>query len=351
MLSAGAIIFAVILATPKILPMLFHIFPSSADLSESTIPEADVAIIKPVVLEDKISATGTIRANQQVDLRAEVSGKITGLNIEEGAAVEKEKLLVKINDNDLQAQVQSVEYNLEVMKEREDRQRQLFERGGSTQEDYDATLMELNELRSELDYIEAQIAKTEIRAPFDGILGLKYVNNGTYISPTTRIATLQDITSVLVDFSVPERYSAQIQPGNRVLFTVQAIDSVFTGEVFAVEPRIETQTRTLQVRALSDNENGLLRPGAFASIELILDSTEDALMVPSIALIPDMGQYTILLYQNGIVIEQAVETGTRTNSRVHIREGLSAQDTVLVNGLLQLRDSMEVSIRNIQYGN
>lgn len=198
-----------------------------------------------------------------------------------------------------------------------------------------------------MEILEAQIRRTEIRAPFDGILGLKYVDIGAYITPTTRIATLQDLSNMIVDFAVPERYAQQVRIGNEIRFTVQGTDSVFTARVYAQEPQVDTRTRTIQVRAATSNEGRLLRPGSFATIDVVLDESDTAILVPSIALIPDMGAYKVYKYSGGTAIGVPVEVGSRTPTGVQITHGIVAGDTVLVSGLLRVQEGMPVQLSTI----
>jgi membrane fusion protein, multidrug efflux system len=344
---AAAILAAVIIAYPKVAPWFSSLSVFTPE-EEIELILVDAFVVQQQQLDNKINATGNLRAIQEVELSTEVSGKVIGLHIEEGAEVERGQLLVKVNDNDLQAEKRRLESNIEVMEESADRQQQLFERGGATQEDFDNTMMQLNNLRAEFASVEVQIERTEVRAPFDGVVGLTYISDGAYVTPSSRIASLQNMGSVRIDFSVPERYSANIGRGNEIRFTVQGVDSVFTGEVIATEPQIDPRTRTLQVRAVSENGEGLLNPGAFANVELILTTFDDALMIPSVALIPDAGNYKVLVHNDGFVNERPVTTGTRTRNQVQILDGLAPGDTILVSGLLQVSEGSEVELRSIE---
>ncbi|TVP99604.1 MAG: efflux RND transporter periplasmic adaptor subunit [Balneolaceae bacterium] len=337
------------LAYPKIKPL----FSSPSEGQNQNTPgrsllQVDVVEMQYETIEDRIFSSGTIEANEVVELSTEASGIITDIYFEEGREVEKGKLLVKINDSELQAQKQRAEFRLSLAEQREERQRRLLERGGISQDDYDATLNELNVLRAETRLIDAQIDRTEIRAPFSGIVGLKYVSVGSYITPATRIASLQEVDPIKIDFSIPERYLARVSVGDRILFSVQGIDSTFTGEVYAIEPRIDTQTRTLQIRALSTNPENLLFPGAFATITLIMDEINNALMVPAIAVIPELNAQKLFVLREGKVEEQRVQTGIRTSEKVQIVSGLESGDLVLTTGLLQVRPGMEVEISEQQ---
>jgi len=344
----GGAVIVLLLVLPKIIPIITSAIQDRFIDEEVEIIEVDGVVASAEAIDDVITSTGTLRANFEIDLSVEESGQIIELHINEGSEVEEGDLLLKINDNDLQADLERVESNIEVMEESASRQRQLFERGGATQEEYDAALMQLNNLRAEKAAIEAQIIRTEVVAPFDGMVGLKYVDVGGYVTPSTRIASLRDLSSVKIDFSIPERFAARIQTGNEVRFTVQGTDSLFTGEVYAIEPGIDPRTRSVNIRAISDNSGGILRSGAFANVEVILESFEEAILIPAVSLIPDMGEYKVLVFEDGVVSERLVETGIRTSDKVQILSGLAPDETVLVNGLLQVRDGMQVQIRSIQ---
>ena len=340
------IVLLILIILPKILPVIIEYNPFKTT-PEPILTMADAVVIYPQSLENRLFSTGNVLAIQEINLSAEASGVITRLNMQEGAEVRRGQLLVKINDNNLVPQLSQTKYALELMEQNAARQQTLFERGGSSQEEFDTIQIELNKLKTEVEILEAQIRRTEIRAPFDGILGLKYVDIGAYITPTTRIATLQDLSNMVVDFAVPERYAQQVRIGNEIRFTVQGTDSVFTARVYAQEPQVDTRTRTIQVRAATTNEGRLLRPGAFATIDLVLDESDTALIVPSIALIPDMGAYKVYKYDNGTVVSVPVDIGSRTPTGVQIINGIAAGDTILVSGLLQVQDGMPVQLSSI----
>ena len=344
----GIILVIGILAYPKVKDYLIASELKSTNAQASQAPlQVDVFIVKPDIIEDNIFTTGTLTSNEEVELASESSGLIQSIALREGQDVQKGELLVKINDSELKAQFKRADFRLNLAEDREKRQTQLLEKGGISQEEYDATLNEVNVLRAEVSLIEAQIDKTEIRAPFTGKLGLKYVSDGSYINPSSRIATLQDIDPIKIDFSIPERYAAQIEVGNKVTFTVQGIEDTLQAEVYAKEPRIDTDTRTLQVRAISSNKDGKLLPGAFADLELTLQTIENAMMVPTISLVPELQGQKVFLIKNGVIEPRSVVTGLRNESKVQIIDGIAIGDTVLTTGLLQVRPQMKVSISNV----
>lgn len=342
------------LAYPKVKPLLSS--PSNQNGENSgqqrtaDILRAEGVILETETIEDRIFTTGTLVANEVVDLTSEISGLITGVHFEEGRDVEQGALLLKINDSELQAEKSRAQYRLNLAEQREERQTRLLDRGGISQDEYDATLNEVNVLRSEIQLIQARIDQTELKAPFSGKVGLKYISFGSYISPGTIVASLQEIDPIKIDFSIPERYLSRVDIGDKIQFSVQGYDSTFAGEVYAIEPRIDTETRTLQVRAMSDNREQLLFPGAFANIELILDEIDDAVLIPTIALVPELNAQKVYLSRNGKVEESRVRTGIRTSNRIQIIEGVSPGDTVLTTGILQARDGMDLELVDVRKG-
>ena len=305
-------------------------------------------VVQQTQLLDRVLATGSLRANESVDLAAETSGKITHILFTEGRRVSQGDLLVKINDAELVAHRERTNYRLKLAEQQVARQQALLEKGGVSQEEFDQTVNELNVLRAELNLNDAQIAKTEVRAPFGAVVGLRRVSEGTYVSPQTTIATLQDVSPMKVDFSLPEKYAGMVSRGSEIRFTVEGSDRVYTGEVYAVEPRIDPETRTVQVRATSPNSDGSLFAGAFADIELVLNEYDNALAVPAVAVVSELRGKKVYVVKNGRVDTRMVETGIRTDSSVQILSGLSVQDTVLTSGLQLVRPGMPVNVTDVR---
>ena len=293
---------------------------------------------------NNIFTTGTIIANEEVQLRPETSGRITSLTLDEGRSVKKGDLLVKINDADLQAQLLRARLQLELAELRENRQKLLLENRAIAQEDYDVALNQVNTIKAEISLIEAQIEKTELRAPFDGVIGLRNVSEGSYITTSNVVATLQDFNTIKIDFSIPERYSALVQSGDQIRFTRQASEGTYEGKIMAIEPRIDQATRTLVLRAQAPNPNRSIIPGAFVQIEFKLREIPNALMVPSEAIIPELGGNSVFIYEGGSAVRKRVIIGTRTETLVQVVDGLSDGDTILTTGILQLREGMPVRV-------
>ena len=301
-------------------------------------------ITKYQVLDNKVLTTGTVLANEEVDLKSEVPGKITKILFKEGSYVKAGDLLVKINDADLQAQLQSAKSRLELQKDTEYRQKQLLEKEAISQEDYDMTANQLQVNQAEVELIKAQIAKTEIHAPFDGVIGLKSVSEGSFVTNSMIIASLQNINPIKVDFSIPERYSTMVNVGDEINFSITGSSKQYIGKVYAIEPKIDPVTRTLNLRALCSNTGREILPGSFANIELVLKKIDNAILIPSEALIPDIKGQKVFVYRNGKAAPVEVGTGIRTDINVQLTSGVSEGDTIITSGMLQLRPGAPVTI-------
>jgi membrane fusion protein (multidrug efflux system) len=283
-----------------------------------------------------------------VELQAEVNGKITSINFVEGAPVRAGDLLVKLNDADLQARRAAARHELALAELREKRAAELVAQGFVVPDDHDGALNTLQVRGAELALIEAQIAKTEIRAPFAGYAGLRYVSLGAFVGATTRIATLQRIDTLKVDFAVPERYADKIKIGSPIVFSIDGHARELGGEVYAYDPRIDPDTRTVLLRALCPNPGGALLPGAFANVKLVLARADDALLIPAEALIPDFESTYVFVAVGGKAERRRVVTGVRTASMVQIVAGLVPGDVVVTSGLQQLHAGAAVDVAIIE---
>ena len=293
-------------------------------------------------LSEVVTSTGTLLAAESVELQAEVNGKITAIEFIEGTKVRKGDLLVKLNDGDLQARRVAAAHEVALAERREERIAELLEQGFVIPDDHDEALNTVNVRRAEIALTDAQIAKTEIRAPFDGIAGLRYVSEGSFVTATSQIATLQRVDTLKVDFAVPEKYADRIRAGNPITFTVAGRSETFSGEVYAYDPRIDSETRTLLVRALCPNPGEVLLPGAFANVELMLNEMSDALLVPAEAVIPDFEAAFVFVVKDGKAERRKVVTGIRTEDRVQVLSGLEVGEVVVTSGLMQLRQGSPV---------
>jgi membrane fusion protein (multidrug efflux system) len=339
----AAIAIVAALAAPKLMQLRRADEPATNESSEEILRVTAYRVV-PLLLEERLSTTGTLRANEEVEIVSEVSGKIAAIHFDEGSRVGAGELLLKIDDSELAAERQRALHRVELAQRAEARQQELLDDGVISTETYDVALGELNVLRAELQLIEAQLVKTEIRAPFSGIIGLRWVSPGSYLSSQTRIASLHDLDPVKLDFTVPEKYSALMRVGDEISFAVEGFERAFPGTVYAIEPSVDASTRSLRMRARCPNRDGALVPGMFANVELVVRSVPDALAVPSISVIPELGGKKVFIYVDGKAQPRTVETGIRTENEVQITSGVGEGDLVITSGVLQLEPGLEVEI-------
>ena len=306
----------------------------------------NATIIKPQVLTEDIPIIGSLIPDEEVDLSFETSGKIIEINFEEGTTVKKGQLLAKVYDRPLQAQLQRLVSQLKLAEDRVFRQDALLKRDAVSKEAYEQVKTELAILNADIESVEAQIEQTELRAPFDGVIGLRQVSVGTYASPTTVVAKLTKISPLKVEFAVSERYARDIKVGTNLTFTLEGSLNKYQAQVYARESSLDLNTHTLTVRALYPNPTGIM-PGRYAAITLRKQEFQDALAVPSQAIVPEMGKDKVFLYKNGKAEPVEITTGIRTESMVQAVKGLAEGDTVIISGTQQLRTGMPVTIDNI----
>jgi len=302
-------------------------------------------IVSSQPLENKLMLNGNIMANEEVQLQPEIAGRITNIYFTEGEFVSKGKLLVKLNDADLRAQLKKAEVALELAEQDESRKRQLLDIKAVSTEEYDQSATMLKSAQADIDLIKAQIDKTEIRAPFSGIIGLRMISNGAFVSAGQNIAELQQVQPMKLDFAVPERHSSKVGLKTKVNFTVEGIRDTFDAKIFAIDPAIDLSNRSFRVRATTPNAKNVLKRGAFASVNIILEELDDAIMIPASAVVPEIRGQKTLIIRNGKVTYQLIEIGMRTDRQVHVIEGLEKGDTLITAGLIQLREGMAVELK------
>lgn len=307
----------------------------------------NAVVVRPRMLTDEVPIIGSLIPDEEVNLSFETSGKIVEINFEEGTTVQKGQLLAKVNDRPLQAQLQRLVSQLKLAEDRVFRQDALLKRDAVSQEAYEQVKTELATLNADIESVEAQIAQTELRAPFDGIIGLRQVSVGTYASPTTIVAKLTKISPLKLEFSVSERYARDIQVGTNLTFTLEGSLDTYHAQVYARESSLDINTHTLTVRALYPNPSGIM-PGRYASITLKRQEYKDALAIPSQAIVPEMGKDKVFLYRSGKAEPVEIVTGIRTDALVQAVKGLAAGDTVIISGTQQLRTGMDVTIDHIE---
>lgn len=305
-------------------------------------------VVRAERLDNKIFATGSLVSSEIVDLKPEVAGKIVQLNIQEGKAVSKGQLLLKLNDIDLQAQLKKYFAQLKLAEQSEARLRKLLEIKGISQDEYDAVANQINNIKADIEYTEAQIAKTELKAPFSGIIGLRSVSMGSYVNASSQIANIQVLNPIKIDFTIPEKYANGVRVGDNISFSTEGSNETFSGRIVATENQIDPLTRTLRVRATGSNNGNKLRPGAFVKVNFNLKEIDNALMIPTEAIIPILKGQQVMVSRGGVATAIPVEQGVRTDAKVQIISGLQVGDTVITSGLMGLKPNVKVKFNNVQ---
>lgn len=312
-------------------------------------PAAGGASVNGIVAQtrdvsDVIHVTGTLLSNKEVLIRNEVAGKLVKINFREGTRVQKGELLAKIYDDDLQAQLRKLQLDAKLLASNEKRLKDLLLIQGVSQQEYDQALTDLMRAEADIDLVKVQIAKTELRAPFSGQVGLEKVSEGSILGLNSEIVSIQDLETIKLEFSIPEKYKADVISGQTVYFTVEPGKSLHEAKIYALEPKIDPSSRSLLVRAYCDNPNGLLTPGAFARLQVPLREMKNALMVPTQAIIPELKGYKLFIKKDGKAFPVKVSIGVRNDSTIQVLSGIQAGDTVLTDGIMQLRPEMPVNV-------
>jgi membrane fusion protein (multidrug efflux system) len=298
--------------------------------------------IAPQPFEEKLTATGSLEADEQVMLRAEVSGIVEEIAFDEGQKVERGTLLLKLRAEDLRAQVKRAEAQLKLAETSNERQQQLVKSQAISRSEVDQARSSLAVASADLELAKAALAKTEVRAPFDGVIGLRTTSLGEYVTPTTDIATFRKLDPLKLETSVPERYRRYLREGLKVEFAIAGAKEPFSGEVYALEPGIDPVTRTIRVRARVPNADGQLAPGAFVEAAIVLETMPDAILIPALAVVPGVKDEAVFIAENGVARTRRITTSLRTRDSVLVQEGLSAGDEVIVSSILQLREGAKI---------
>jgi len=319
----------------------------SSTSKEKPPASVDVLIAKTDSMKVDVEVNGTVLSEEMVELHSEISGKITYLNIPDGATVAEGTVLAKINDAELQAQMEQQKAQLDLATKTEARLRKLLAVNGVNQADYDAALSQLNVVHANINVLKAQIDKTVIKAPFSGTLGLRQVSQGAYVTPQTLIGTLQQTNQIKVDFTVPELYENLIKIGRTIYCQTTNSDARIPATITAIEPQINQSTRNFKVRARLKNDKFI--PGSF--VKVLLNNNRIGIFVPTCSIIPDALSNQVVVIKNGKSKFVNVETGIRTADQVELTKGLEVGDSVVVSGVLFVRPNAKVKISKVKTQN
>ncbi len=315
---------------------------------EKPVLKVDAVVLKPSLLIDEISVSGSLLAFEEVALRNEIAGRVVAINLPEGKFVKEGTLLVKLFDDDLQANLKKFQTQLALQEKIYKRQSELYEVNGISQNDYELTGLQLNSLKADIEVQKALIRKTAILAPFDGVIGLRNISIGAEINSSTLLATIRTQNKLKLDFSVPEKYGPAIRQGMNVKFSLYNQEKYYDATVIASERGIDAATRNLKVRAEVNSHSDELIPGAFTNVLLRLRQDSNALMIPTQAIIPHEQSKSVIVARNGRAGFVEVKTGVRQADKVEVMSGLSPGDTVIISGILFLNEGSELQYSTVK---
>ncbi len=305
-------------------------------------------VVKASTFDNDVFATGKIGALNQIDILSEVGGKVTAIYFKEGETVNKGSVLVKLNDADLQAQLLKSKTQILLSEQKLERLKKLMTINGISKEELDIQENELNSLKADQAYILAQLAKTSIVAPFTGVIGLKNISEGSFVSMNTPIVSLVQTKPLYVEFSVPEKYSNLFTKGIIVKFSNDNSKEQQTATIYAIEPRVDELTKTIKARATYNGKEHFY-PGSFVKVFANLGETKNALMIPTQCVIPTLKGQKVFISKNGIATEAMVTIGVRTDDKIQIIDGINVADTVITTGLLSIKK--ESPLKLLKSGN
>jgi membrane fusion protein (multidrug efflux system) len=291
-----------------------------------------------------ITAVGSLRSDESVTLRPEVAGRLSAIGFKEGQPVAKGTVLVKLDPAVNEAEVQQAKANLTLAKSKYERAIDLQKQGFISGQAKDEAENNLKVAEASESLAAARLAKTEIRAPFSGIIGLRSVSVGDYVKEGQDMANLESVDPLKVDFRVPEVYLKQVQVGQTLQVTLDALPGrTYEGRVFAINPLVDAAGRAIVIRALVKNADTALRPGMFARVRLLTKEAQDALVLPEQALVPQGEDQYVYRVVDGKAVRSKVEVGQRRDGRVEIVRGVAAGDTIVTAGQLKIRDGTAVT--------
>lgn len=316
--------------------------PGGRRAGGDTVLQVETLKVQPRPFEETLTATGTLEPDEAVMLRPEMSGIVSEINFSEGERVEEGRVLVRLRAQDLAARVERAEAQLRLAEREGERQQSLGQRQAISRSELDQAKSSVAVAQADFDLAKAELAKTEVRAPFAGVVGLREVSVGSYVTPTTDIASFRRLDPLKLELNVPERYGRFLRPGLPVQFTVAGTDEMFSGEVYAIEPGIDPISRTLRLRAHVPNPDAKLRPGAFVEARLVLDRIENAIIIPSLAVLPGLKEETVYIAKEGRAELRKISTAIRTADSVLVESGLQPGDELITSSILQLRPGVQI---------
>ena len=302
-------------------------------------------IVKDTTLTRLLHVSGSLFPQDEIAIAPEISGRIKRLFVNEGSFVKKGSVLVKLEDAELQAQLSKVKALIDLAEINAKREKELLKGGGTSAELLERADNTVITLQSDFQMLKAAIAKTEIKAPFSGTIGLKEVSEGSFVSPGTKISHLVNSSPIRIECSIPEKYTSLIKKNMKIQFHVYGNEQSFEAKISAINPMIDPISRTTKIIALYSNKKEECKPGAFADIEIPLSVEEKAIIIPNEAIVPDIRGLRVFLLKQGKAKPKPIEAGMRTASSLEIIKGLNIGDTVLVAGASLMKAGSRVKAK------
>lgn len=296
-------------------------------------------------VDDEITAVGTLAADEMVVIRPELPGRIQEIRFTEGAAVKAGDILFLFNTDESRATLAQAEAQQLLDQQNFNRVQEMRAKNLTSAQQYDEVLAKLKYSSATAERERVRLGKLTIRAPFNGVVGLRQVSVGDYVKEGEALVNLEALNPVKLDFKVPEKFAASIRPGLALAATVEAFPNQdFAGTVYAIDPRLDEATRTLRIRARIANDRLLLRPGMFTRVRLGLSGKRNAVFVPEEAILLKGSNALVFRIRDGKASMTTVTTGVRRRGTIEIVAGLTAGESVVTDGQTKLRDDSRVSI-------
>lgn len=308
---------------------------------------AEGYVIIPQTFSNTYSASGSLLPNEQIEIHPEVAGRVTNILFKEGSVVRKGQTLVQLYDGEIRANIRKLQAQRQLQQKMQQRQQQLLNIGGISRQEYETTQTQVKSIDADIASAQAQLRATKILAPFNGTIGIRNISVGAIVSPTTLITTLQQVHPLKIDFTIPDQYRRSISNGKEVFFSVTGLNDTLSGKIAAIDPGADPATRTVKVRAIIPNPSGRLVAGSFAQVIIPLQSDNNAILIPSQAVIPTTKDKKVAVLKNGKASLVVVQLGERTSNKVEVLSGLSAGDTIVLTGLMQVKPGMKVKITKL----
>jgi membrane fusion protein, multidrug efflux system len=335
LLSAGMISCGSKAETPK---------KPTIQIESTPILPVDIIVVHGASLLHEEIMAGSISSAKEVTITSEIAKKVTYVAFRDGSFVNKGQLLYKLDDADIRARIRQLQAELKLARTNEQRMSSLLKTETVRQAEYDETLMRLQSLEAEEDGLFVALSKTEIRAPFSGMIGITKVHAGAFITPGTPMVELQDQGEVKLNFSVSEKYLPLVKLGNKIKFTTEVSKDTFSALITATEPGIESQNRSFPLQALTTNSARLFKPGMSAKVMFNTASGSRGITVPTEALIPNGSGYSVFVVKNGAAAITPVVISNRNENEAIITSGLNDGDSVMISNIMRAADGVRVQV-------